>query len=181
MTQPFLGQIQPFGFGFPPRGWALCNGQLLSIAQNTALFSLLGTMYGGNGITTFALPNLQSRVGMSAGTDPVGNNYVQGEEAGEETITLNLNTMPAHTHTFFGTSDTGGRAQPGPTGAVALANVGKQGGGTGNNYYAPPGPLQPLNPASAAAYGGNLPHTNLQPYLTISWCIAMQGIFPARN
>lgn len=179
MTQPFLGQIQPFGFGFAPRGWALCNGQLLSISQNTALFALLGTMYGGNGITTFALPNLQSRVGMSAGTDPVGNSYVQGEEAGEETITLNLNTMPLHTHTFFGTSDHGGRAQPADN--VVLATVGTTGGGVGNPYYAAPGPLQPVNPASAGPYGGNLPHTNLQPYLTISWCIAMQGIFPARN
>ena len=105
-------------------------------------------MYGGNGITTFALPNLQSRVGMSAGTDPVGNNYSQGEEAGEETITINLNTMPLHTHTFFGTTDTGDRGRPGRT-ASGARQCRKSGGGTGNPYYAPPGPLQPINPASA--------------------------------
>src|SRR6266849_3801032 len=98
MTQPFLGQIQPYGFGFAPRNWALCNGQLLAIAQNTALFALLGTMYGGNGQTTFALPNLQSRVPMHFGS----NQYFQGEEAGEETITLDILTMPSHNHTLFG-------------------------------------------------------------------------------
>ena len=178
MTQPFLGQIQPFGFGFAPRGCALCNGQILSISQNTALFALLGTMYGGNGITTFALPNLQSRVGMSAGTDPVGNSYVQGEEAGEETITLNLNTMPLHNHAFMGTTDFANKLQPAANDVLATAT--KAGPVVGDSYYGS-GALQPLNPASVSLYGGNLPHTNLQPYLTISWCIAMQGIFPARN
>jgi microcystin-dependent protein len=178
MTQPFLGQIQPFGFGFAPRGWALCNGQLLSISQNTALFALLGTMYGGNGITTFALPNLQSRVGMSAGTDPVGNNYSQGEEAGEETITINLNTMPLHNHAFMGTAEQSNKTQP--VDNVAIANIFRAPSGTPDNYYGT-GALQPLNPGSVATIGGNQPHSNLQPYLTISWCIAMQGIFPARN
>src|ERR1700751_4861131 len=111
MTEPFLGQVQPFGFGFAPRNWALCNGQLLSIAQNTALFSLLGTMYGGNGTTTFALPDLQSRVPIHYGTF-AGNQYFQGEEAGEETITLNISEVPAHAHTFSGTSLAANSVQP---------------------------------------------------------------------
>src|SRR5438874_11173010 len=98
MTQPFLGQIQPYGFGFAPRNWALCNGQILSIAQNTALFALLGTMYGGNGQTTFALPNLQCQLPMHKGT-LLGMSYVEGGAAGEETSTLNRNELPAHNHT----------------------------------------------------------------------------------
>jgi microcystin-dependent protein len=178
MTQPFLGQIQPFGFGFAPRGWAQCNGQLLSISQNTALFSLLGTMYGGNGTTNFALPNLQSRVPMHYGTF-AGNQYFQGEEAGEETITLNISEMPAHGHTFSGTTADANNLSP-QNGAV-LAKVHHQGGTTPDFYYAPDTTPQPLNNASLSMFGNNLPHTNIQPYLTINWCIAMQGIFPSRN
>jgi microcystin-dependent protein len=181
MTQPFLGQIQPFGFGFAPRSWALCNGQILSIAQNTALFSLLGTMYGGNGITTFALPNLQSRVPMHYGTPPGGPTYFQGEEAGEETITLNINEMPAHNHAFSGTSSNANFKQPNTGSAHAQSN--KSGTSPGDNYYAPATSptVTPLNPATVSPFGGNQAHTNIQPYLTVNWCIAMQGIFPARN
>ena len=178
MTQPFLGQIQPFGFGFAPRGWALCNGQLLSISQNTALFSLLGTMYGGNGQTTFALPDLQSRVPMHKGSF-VGNDYVQGEEAGVESVGIDIGHMPLHSHTFTGTTADANNQAPGD-GAV-LGLVHHQGGTTPDFYYAPDTTPQPLNIASLSSYGGNLPHTNLQPYLTISWCICMQGIFPSRN
>jgi microcystin-dependent protein len=179
MTQPFLGQIQPFGFGFAPRNWALCNGQILSISQNTALFSLLGTMYGGNGQTTFALPNLQSRVPMHKGTPPGGPTYFQGEEAGEETITLNISEMPAHNHTFNGTT-AGANSIPPVDGAV-LALIHHSGGTTPDFYYAPDTTPQPINNASLSMYGNNQAHTNIQPYLTVSWCIAMAGIFPARN
>src|SRR5262245_56936320 len=112
MSQPYLGQIQPFGFNFPPRGWAFCNGVLLSIAQNTALFSLLGTTYGGNGQTTFALPNLQSRVPMHAGQAPGGSIYSQGEQAGSEQVTLLITEMPAHTHSFSGTSASADSKRP---------------------------------------------------------------------
>jgi microcystin-dependent protein len=178
MTQPFVGQIQPMGFGFAPRNYALCNGQILSIAQNTALFALLGTMYGGNGITTFALPNLQSRVPMHYGTF-VGNQYFQGEEAGEETITLDISTMPAHPHAFNGTGQNANTQVP--SDGTALAQVRHQGGTTPDPYYAPDTTTQPLNPAELSPYGKNGPHTNIQPYLTISWCIAMAGIFPSRN
>jgi microcystin-dependent protein len=178
MTQPFLGQIQPFGFGFAPRGWALCNGQILSISQNTALFSLLGTMYGGNGQTTFALPNLQSRVPMHKGNF-VGTDYLQGEEAGEEAIGIDIGHMPLHNHTFSGTTDAANNVSPAD--GAALAQVHHQGGTTPDFYFAPDTTPQPLNIGSLATFGGNQPHTNLQPYLTVSWCIAMQGIFPSRN
>src|SRR6266849_5629999 len=178
MTQPFLGQIQPMGFAFAPRNWALCNGQILSIAQNTALFSLLGTYYGGNGQTTFALPNLQSRVPMHFGTF-AGNSYSQGEEAGEETITLSINEMPAHSHTFSGTTSDANFQRP--VDGAALAKVHHQGGTTPDFYYAPDTTPQPINPASLSLFVGNQPHPNIQPYLPINWCIAMQGIFPSRN
>ncbi|MEA2993182.1 MAG: hypothetical protein QOD40_2102 [Alphaproteobacteria bacterium] len=181
MTQPFLGQVQSFGFGFAPRGWALCNGQILSIAQNTALFSLLGTMYGGNGTTTFALPNLQSRVPVHKGTLAGGGTYDQGEETGVETVTLTTGQMPAHNHAFVGTSAHANFIKP--VAGAALATTNKSGGVTGDPYYAPSASPVQLNPASLGPYGSNpaQPHTNLQPYLTISWCIAMQGVFPARN
>ena len=179
MSQPFLGQIQPFGFGFAPRNWALCNGQILSIAQNTALFSLLGTMYGGNGQTTFALPNLQSRVPMHYGSFN-GNQYFQGEEAGEETVTLTTNEMPAHAHTFSGTSSAANFKAA--TDGTVLAQSNNKGTTPGDPYYAADNnTLRPLNPGSVPPFGGSQPHTNLQPYLTISWCIAMAGVFPARN
>jgi len=174
MTQPFLGQIQPFGFGFAPRYWAQCNGQTLAISQNTALFSLLGTMYGGNGTSTFNLPNLQSRVPMHFGTFS-GNSYSQGQTGGEEQVTLTLNNIPSHNHNFVGTTDSGTRGSPVTN--VVLGTV----GASGFSYYAPDPAPQPLNPGELAPIGGNQPHPNLQPYQAINWCIALYGIFPSRN
>jgi microcystin-dependent protein len=178
MTQPFLGQIQPYGFSFAPRGWALCNGQLLSITQNTALFSLLGTMYGGNGTVTFALPNLQSRVPVHKGTLAGGPNFDQGEEGGVESVTLSLTDTPAHNHAFVGTNVNANGRVPldGSAFATSVPSL-------TNGYYATTGnSLTTINPGTLAPYNGaGQPHTNLQPYLTISWCIAMQGVFPARN
>lgn len=179
MTQPFLGQVQAFGFPFAPRYWAQCNGQTLSIQQNAALFSLLGTMYGGNGTTTFQLPNLQSSVPMHFGTSPAGETYFQGELAGEENVTLTLNMLPIHTHAFLGASQGGNFLDP--TAGSSLANVMNESGGTGNPYYAPNAVPQPLNPASLGSAGGNQPHINIQPYLAINWCIAQYGIFPSRG
>ncbi len=179
MTQPFLGQLQAYGFPFAPRGWAQCNGQLMAIQQSAALFSLLGSMYGGNGTTTFALPNLQSCVPMHFGTSPAGETYYQGELAGEETVTLTLNMLPIHSHAIVGASQSGNAGDPSTGGA--LANIGKAGGGTGNPYYAPNTPTQPLNPLSLGPAGGNQPHSNIQPYLAINWCIALNGIFPSRG
>ena len=175
MSEPFLGQIQPLAFNFAPRGWAQCNGQLMNISQNTALFSLLGTTYGGNGQTTFALPNLQSRVPMHFGSFH-GETYSLGEEGGEESVTLNIGDMPAHPHAFLGTSTGGGSGPP-----QAGAALGKVAGTAGDSFYAPQGAPQSLTSSSIGMTGGNQPHNNLQPYLVINWCIALSGIFPSRN
>lgn len=177
MTQSFIGQIQPYAFAFAPRLWAQCNGQTLGIAQNTALFSLLGAMYGGNGTTTFALPNLQSRVPLHMGNYQ-GTIYAQGEMAGEENVTLTLSELPSHNHAFVGSSDNANDTQPAAN--TSLAKIAKA-SGTADNYYVAPAHLTPLNPASIGPTGGNLSHPNIQPYLAINWCICQQGIYPSRN
>jgi microcystin-dependent protein len=173
MASPFLGEIRPWACNFAPVGWAMCQGQLLSISQNTALFSLLGTFYGGNGTSTFALPNLQSRVPMHYGTSPFGT-FDLGEIAGVENVTLLLNQLPAHTHNFFGSSATGTKSKP-ETGEALGTSSG------GHNYYATAISLTNINAGTVSLVGSSAAHTNLQPYLAINWCIAMQGIYPARN
>lgn len=176
MSDQFIGEVRPFACNFAPSGWAFCQGQLLSISQNTALFSLLGTNYGGNGISNFALPDLRGRVPMHYGTDPVGNVYSIGEIAGTETITLNGSQMPAHTHNVFGSSQVGGNYQVATTGSAMAAD--RQ-----VNCYAPGNSsLTPINPGTVQIYnGGNQAHENRQPYQVINWCIALRGIFPSRN
>jgi microcystin-dependent protein len=181
MTQPFLGQVQPFAFNFPPLHWAFCDGQLLSISQNTALFALLGTFYGGNGTSTFALPDLRGRVPMHQGTLPGGQSYVPGELAGTETVTLFQAEMPAHTHSFSGTSSPANWKPPVTGSAYAQSN--KAGTSPADAYYAPDTSPQitSLHIDTVTPYGQQLPHTNIQPYLTINWCICIAGIFPSRN
>jgi microcystin-dependent protein len=179
MTQPFVGQIQSFAFNFPPVGWALCNGQILPISQNAALFSLLGTQFGGNGTSNFALPDLQGRVPMHFGTDSSGTQYEVGQVGGTETVRLTLSRMPSHNHTFSGTSTSANFVKP--AAGASLAAVHHSGGTTPDSYYAPSANAQPLNSGSLSLYGNGLPHTNLQPYLTINWCIALTGVFPPRN
>lgn len=176
MTQPFMGQVQPYGFNFAPKNWAFCNGQIMSIAQNSALFSLLGTTYGGNGQTTFALPNLQSRVPMHFGTYQ-GASYVLGEQAGEENVTILMSELPQHNHGFLGSSNAANAAPVGPNQVLALST----GGGIPDNFYGPPTPYTTLNPNSIQPTGGNQPHNNLQPYLAVNWCICTAGIYPSRN
>ena len=178
MTQPFVGQIQSFGFGFAPQGWALCQGQLMAINQNTALFSLLGTYFGGNGVSTFGLPNLQSRVPV--GQDG-GNQYPLGEEDGVENVTLNLGQMPLHNHGFLGSTAPANNEAP-QAGSV-LATTKRRGGVTpGDPFYGPPDAKTiAINPRSLAFVGNNLPHTNLQPFLTVNWCIALRGVYPPRG
>jgi microcystin-dependent protein len=168
MAEPFLGQIQAFGFNFAPTGWALCNGQLLSIAQNTALFSLLGTTYGGDGVTTFALPDLQGRVavhrGQGAGLSP----YVIGQAGGSENVTLIQTQMPAHTHAAAGSSNAADQASP--AGGIWAAPLDSQGAaGTG---YTKAASNTTLAPTAIGAAGGSQPHTNIQPYLCVNFCIA---------
>jgi microcystin-dependent protein len=175
MSQPYLGQLLPFSFGFPPKGWAFCAGQVLSIQQNTALFSLLGTTYGGNGIQTFALPDLRSRVPIHNGAG-----FVLGQTGGEESVTLNINELPAHSHAFSGTSSAANVKLPVTNSAFAQSTT-SAGVSPGDSFYASPGMTVALNANTVAVVGGSQPHTNLQPYLVVNWCIALAGIFPSRN
>lgn len=175
MTEPFLGQLLPFSFSFPPKGWAYCAGQLMAINQNQALFSLLGTTYGGNGTTTFALPDLRGRVPMHFGAG-----FVQGQVGGEENVTLDINELPAHGHAFNGTSSAANAKRPVTNSALAQSTT-SAGVSPGDSFYAPPGTAVALNANTVGAVGGSQPHTNLQSYLVINWCIALTGIFPSRN
>ncbi len=170
MAEPFIGQIALLPYNFPPRGWAFCNGQLLPISQNTALFSLLGTTYGGNGQTTFALPDLRGRVPVSSGQGPGLQDYTLGEQSGVESVTLTQGQMPLHNH---GANCNTGDADQGGPGNNFLAS--------GSVYAASATPGQTLNPAMIAAAGGNQPHENRPPYLVLNYCIALEGIFPSRN
>jgi microcystin-dependent protein len=166
MSEPFLSEIKIMSFNFAPKGWALCNGQFLPINQNQALFALLGTTYGGNGQTTFALPNLQGRVPMHFNTHSLG------ESAGATNVTLTSSQVPAHTH-LVSASQTDGDT-PVPTNNVLAATPAK--------IYAPPtSNLTTLYPQEVSAVGGGQPHNNMMPYLTLSFCIALQGIFPSQN
>jgi microcystin-dependent protein len=162
---PFLGQIGIFSFGFAPKGWAQCNGQLMSIQQNAALFAVLGTTYGGDGVRTFALPDLRGRIPMH-----VGNRYVQGQVAGEEAHTLTISETPAHTH--VAQCNTANATTPNPSGMTWATNAG------GYKIYAATGNAQ-LSQQAIAVTGGQ-PHDNMAPTLTINFCIALVGIFPSR-
>lgn len=177
MSEAYMSQIMAYGFNFAMKNWAFCNGQVLGISQNSALFSLLGTTYGGNGQTTFALPNLQSRVPLGFGTN-INVNYPLGELAGLEQVTLTLSEMAAHNHMFVGASSGGNSFVPRADSAPAAVI---KSGNPGDNFYAPAASLQPLNPGSISLTGGNLPHTNIQPYLALNWCICQYGIYPSRN
>ena len=181
MTEPYIGQIQIFSFEWAPKGWAQCNGQLLPIAQNQALFALLGTFYGGNGTTNFALPDLRGRVPLSQGIS-LGTPYTIGEQGGSSTVTLQLSQIPMHTHMLVGAnaSASSGIAGRNPGAGAALANATLT-GGTPNNFYGPMTTSQPLNAASVAMFGSSQPHDNMQPYLAINWCISLVGLFPTRN
>jgi microcystin-dependent protein len=172
MGTPFLSEIRIFSFDFAPKGWALCNGQLLPINQDQALFALMGTFYGGNGTTTFALPNLQGSIAVHMGPDPAGNEYVIGQKAGAASVTLTLAEIPGHTHQASGVSNAANEGSP--VGNTWAASV--------DEPYAPsPGVGLTMNAASAAPTGGGQPHENRAPCLTLNFCIALQGIFPSRN
>ncbi|MGD0830539.1 MAG: tail fiber protein [Terracidiphilus sp.] len=166
MSTPYIGQLLLAAFNFAPKNYALCNGQTMAINQNQALFSLIGTTYGGNGIQTFALPNLQGRTSVG-----VGNSISYGEVAGTESHTLISSEVPLHTHPLMA-GPTATQSKP-PTGATL--------GGAGANLYVTAGSLTAMNNASLAPYGGSQPHENRQPFLVMNWCIALYGIFPSRN
>jgi microcystin-dependent protein len=172
MSEPYLTEIRIFGFGFAPKGWALCNGQTLPINQNQAIFALIGTTYGGNGITTFQLPNLQGCAPLHMGTNPAtGDTYIPGQQAGEVNVTLTFNQMPSHNHQVNANSGADANV---PSSAVV------PGGGGVSAYGAAPGGAT-MNAGIVGLTGGNQPHSNMQPTLVLNFCIALQGIFPSRN
>lgn len=174
MAEPFIGQIMMAGFNFAPRGWALCNGQLMSIAQNTALFSLLGTYYGGDGRVTFALPNLQGRATVHQGQGPGLSPYVIGEESGEQNVTLISTEMPMHTHGANAVSGAGDK--PSPIGNFWAGEAG------GITFTYATGPANTtMNVMAIGLAGGSQPHNNQQPFLGLTFVIALEGIFPSRN
>ena len=173
MADPFVAEIRIAGFNFAPTGWALCNGQLMPISQNTALFSLLGTYYGGDGKSTFALPNLQGSAPMQQGQGPGLSLHDLGEIGGEEFVTLLQSEIPVHSHSLnISTQPAVGR-QPGAQLTAVATGVGLYGPNTGATST--------LAPQAASVAGGSLPHNNMQPYLTLNFIIALQGVFPARG
>lgn len=165
MSEPFLSEIKIVSFNFPPKGWALCNGQFLPINQNQALFALLGTTYGGNGQTTFALPNLRGSVPIH-----MGNGHTLGEKAGSTSVTVNIQQLPTHMHALMATNANGASANP--TSAFL---------GAVNSAYGPATSLTTLNSGSVTSVGGSQPHNNMMPYLVLNFIIALQGIFPSQN
>jgi microcystin-dependent protein len=182
MSDPFIGQITLYPYTFPPNGWADCNGQLLPISQYAALFSLLGTQYGGNGTSNFALPDLQGRVPVGQGQLSGGGDYAMGEMGGQEAVTLGVSTMPQHTHGLSASTVNGTTNNP----AGMILATPQVGGGRGQqadkgNIYNPAPPSTPLAPASVGPAGGSQPHNNVQPSLVLRYCIALQGVFPTRS
>jgi microcystin-dependent protein len=168
MAEPFLSEIRIFSFGFAPKGWALCNGQLLPINQNQALFSLLGTTFGGDGRVNFALPNLQGNVPIH-----VGNGHTLGEKGGEQNHTVSLSEMPQHQHPANAT--TAAATANTPTTSLLLAQS------TSSQLYTGAANLVPMAPNAIGNVGGSQPHINMQPFLTLNFSIALQGIFPSQN
>jgi microcystin-dependent protein len=174
MADPFVAEIRIFPFNFAPKGWAFCNGQLLPLSQNTALFSLLGTTYGGDGKSTFALPDLQGRAAMHPGQGPGLSLHDLGETGGSETVTLLESEIPFHTHTMRAHDlDLGDLNAPDPSRSMAKS--------TNTSAYGPATNLVGMAPQALPPAGGDLPHNNMQPYLTLNFCLAMQGVFPPRG
>ncbi len=167
MAEPFLAEIRIMSFGFPPKGWALCDGQLLPINQNQALFSLLGTTFGGDGRVNFGLPDLQGRVPMHDGSG-----HTLGERGGEQSHTLSISEIPTHTHTLSGTSTTGSLI-------IAAGNL--LGTSPSQMYQAPDNNMGAMNAAAIQNVGGSQAHLNMQPFLTLNFSIALQGIFPSQT
>jgi microcystin-dependent protein len=177
MADPFVAEIRMFPFNFAPRGWAWCDGQIMPLSQNTALFALLGTTYGGNGKSTFALPDLMGRAAMHPGQGPGLSLHDLGETGGSDTVTLLESEIPAHAHTVEAAGVTGSQASP--TGATWAATGARLRPGT--PIYAPGGPGNTsMSPMATSPTGGDQPHNNMMPYLTFYFCIALQGVFPPR-
>jgi microcystin-dependent protein len=175
MANPFLAEVRILPFNFPPKGWAFCDGQLMPISQNTALFSLLGTTYGGDGRSNFALPNMQGNAPMHPGQGPGLSLHDLGETGGSETVTLLESEMPSHSHSIMANALFDGTVPtPEPTLCYAKAS-------TGTPYSDVLTPLAPFSDNAIAPAGGDQPHNNMMPYLTLNFCIALQGVFPPRT
>ena len=172
MSEPFLAEVRIVGFNFAPRGWALCDGQILPINQNQSLYSLLGTTYGGDGRTTFALPDLRGRTPIHVGRSDGGADHREGQKSGEETHTLSAAEMPQHAHLLMASSTDGNVSQP--TDHVLAREV-------GGAYEQDPSSLTGQQAANVTHVGGGQAHDNMQPYLALNFCIALQGLFPSRN
>jgi microcystin-dependent protein len=172
MSSPFVAEIRIFACNFAPKGWATCDGQLLPISQNTALFSLLGTFYGGDGKSTFALPNFDGSAGLNQGQSTTGTEYFLGQSSGVENVTLLQTEMPFHNHVLQASGQPGNRR---PVAGNAMARS------TGANMYLPSGTTALMAFQAVTQKGGSLPHNNMSPYLTLLYCIAMQGVFPPRG
>lgn len=171
MSEPFLAEVRMVGFNFAPRGWAFCDGQILPINQNQSLYSLLGTTYGGDGRTSFALPDLRGRTPIHVGRSNGGSEHQLGQKSGEETHTLSANEMPQHTHTLRGTNTGNGTASPANN---VFANA-------GTDLYNSADSLVDMNAGVVTNVGGGQAHENVQPYLALNFCIALRGLFPSRN
>ncbi len=189
MSEPFLGQITLMPYNFAPYQWMMCQGQLLPIRQFTALFSLLGTTYGGNGTTTFALPDLRARVPMGSGTSTTGTTYSLGEFDGTPAVTLTTQTIPPHSHSFNASTQKASSVPALAAGTLGESNapgVPPHPASPAQNFAATgtgtPGTVTALAPAALTPFGGgNQPHNNVQPILALNWCIAMAGVFPSRQ
>lgn len=185
MSTPFVAEIRIFGFDFAPRGWAICNGQLMPISQNTALFSLLGTYYGGDGRSTFALPNLQGSVPLHIGRNQPGPGlsvYDLGQSSGSTTVTLLQSEMPFHSHAPMVSSTRGTLSNASPANQLAAPTAGNIVVGLSQGkFYSSGAPLAPMALQACGTTGGNQPHNNCMPSLVLNYCIALQGTFPARN
>jgi microcystin-dependent protein len=171
MSEPFLAEVRMVGFNFAPRGWAFCDGQILPISQNQSLYSLLGTTYGGDGRTSFALPDLRGRTPVHVGSSNGGTSHSLGSKGGAETHTLAVGEMPQHTHTFNASTADGNGVLPANS---ILAS-------TPNQTYHEATNLVNMNSTAVASVGGGQSHVNMQPYLAVNFCIALQGLFPSRN
>jgi microcystin-dependent protein len=174
MSEPFLAEVRIVGFNFAPRGWAFCDGQILPINQNQSLYSLLGTTYGGDGRTSFALPDLRGRAPIHVGRSDGGGQHTLGQKSGEETHTLSANEMPQHTHAFHGINEPASNRTDQPAGAFLSKSA-------SDLYSTEPTALVSLGAGTISNAGGGQAHDNMQPYLALNFCIALQGLFPSRN
>jgi microcystin-dependent protein len=182
MSDPYLSMIEAFGFNFAPQGWAMCAGQTLSIAQNQALFALLGTTYGGNGTTTFNLPDLRGRLALGFGQGSGLSSYLLGAAGGQEAHQLLASEVPSHTHALNATNNGQANGTNVPSASVRMGSgYGIETNNPVENIYGNAAPSVAMAAGAVGAAGGGLPHENRMPFLTINYCIALQGIFPSRN